>query len=79
MSQLDEELFNAILSELDKNTKAYERGSQKYIPYVDNMDNIFANYNLTKAKFHQMLNDRLNNKPSEAKINASDPAKEMPF
>lgn len=76
---IEEELFIAALTELDKNNKNYERGAIKYIAFVDTADNIFTNYGINRESFYKKVSDKLSNKASDTKISIKKPTPKKKF
>lgn len=72
-----EDQFNAIVSELAKNTKSYEEKRIKHYQWVDQTDNIFGSYGWTKAEFYTELNLRLGIETNESRATRSEAKKKL--
>lgn len=61
------EQFDCILSELNKNIRAYEEKKIKHHQYVDAADNIFQSYGWSKSEFYKEVNFRLDIQTNETR------------
>lgn len=59
MSKGNNEEFEKIASELQRNIKNYEDGKIKHYAFAATNDETFANYSWSKTEFYKELNARL--------------------
>ena len=54
-----EDQFVQMLSETEQAIRKYDSLKIKYIPFIDELENIFANYGWKKADFYKELDFKL--------------------
>lgn len=67
MSRGSEEQFQALLTELHKNTKNYEEKKIKHTQWTEQTEALFSSFSWTKAEFYKELNSRLGIETNETR------------